>query len=49
MSTGPLSTLAGFYSVPLSRSQRLRMYCSWAYIRQTRFLLPLTEWWLNHG
>lgn len=45
--TGELYEVTMFVSVPLSRWERIRLRCSWFYIRQTRPFARLTEWWLN--
>ena len=44
-----LDSAAYFFSRRLSRRERLRLYFSWPYIRQTRLLNPITDWWLNRG
>lgn len=38
-----------FFARKLSRRERIRLFFSWAYIRQTPPFYRLTIWWINRG
>jgi hypothetical protein len=44
-----LAVMIFYFAAKPTRWQRIKIRFTWHYIRQTRPLLPLTEWWLNRG